>query len=104
MGDDGDRPRAARELPKSCIIRVSSPGSRPVVGSSRNSTLGRLSSSVATPVRLRWPPESEPIRVLGVLVERQLAEHALDRRVDLLVGHVLRQAQAGRVAQRLARR
>jgi hypothetical protein len=43
------------------------------------------SSSVATPVRLRSPPESDAMRV----PERQLGKDALDRLGDLRAGWVL---------------
>jgi hypothetical protein len=44
---------------RSVIISFRSrPGSRPEVGSSRNSSSGSASSSHAIDTRLRWPPES----------------------------------------------
>ena len=40
---------------------LSSPGSRPEVGSSRKSSDGLVRSSSATLARLRWPPDSRPM-------------------------------------------
>ncbi len=45
------------------ITDLSSPGSRPEVGSSRNSRDGLVSSSRATLTRFCWPPDSAPARV-----------------------------------------
>ena len=47
---------------------LSRPGSKPEVGSSRNSTDGLVSSSSAMLTRLSWPPESLSARVLACLV------------------------------------
>jgi len=41
----------------------SRPGSSPEVGSSSSSSGGWVSSSIATDVRLRWPPDSREIWV-----------------------------------------
>ena len=60
------RPSSASER-NSRIIRASRPGSRPVVGSSRNSSPGWLMSSLATPARLRWPPDSDADPRVGML-------------------------------------
>ncbi len=76
----------------------------PVVGSSRKRTLGRLNSSVATLVRLRWPPEREPTRVSACSSSDSSPQDAIDGGFDLLPRGVLREAEPRRVAQRLSHR
>ena len=85
----------------SSISRRSSPGSRPVVGSSSNSSSGPLISSSATAARLRCPPERLPIRRSRMSFEANLLEHVGDRRLALLGGVAFGQAQAGGEGERL---
>ena len=56
----------------------SSAGSRPDVGSSRISSDGPVSSSIATEARLRWPPESLSTRVSRVRGHLEFVEHLCD--------------------------
>ena len=50
------------------ITDMSRPGSRPDVGSSRNSSEGLVSSSRATLTRFCWPPERDDVRVSACAV------------------------------------
>ena len=65
-----------------------------------------MSSSIARLTRLRWPPlmpffSAEPISTSVDGVEAELFEHGVDATLDVAVAIIGRQAQAGRVVERL---
>ena len=85
------------------ITDMSRPGSRPEVGSSRNSSEGFVSSSRATLTRFCWPPDRDGRAGVGVLRQRQLAEHLGDPALPLRLAGVTREPEFGGVAQRAVR-
>ena len=78
------------------------PGSRPDVGSSRNSSDGFVSSSSATLVRLRWPPDRSLIGFSASAVSFSFFSTPSMPLSLFLECRVRGEAQAGGVSQGLA--
>ena len=74
------RPSLARPAIIS-MTDLSSPGSRPEVGSSRNSSDGLVISSSATLTRFCWPPDSRSVRVSACGVRESSASTSSTRRL-----------------------
>ena len=88
----GSRSSSAQSWRRDC-------GSRPVVGSSRNSRSGSLTSAHATARRCFWPPESLPTQLRRFASSSTISSTSVDRRAlpverseepdDLLDGELL---------------
>ena len=101
QGDAARRGRRARGRAPSSASR----GPGPSRSSARRGTAGpgRPRSSEATPARLRWPPESEPIIVSACCSSASSSSASLDRRVERPSSVASAGSRRlGRVAERLA--